>query len=175
VFECGLSWVPDAHNIGASEHDAAEQIMDAYCNWLLSFLNAVERHQNTPETKKAQLNSGKRYRCSGLEEEERQARDAQKAAKKDVMKARALRREVADRASWDTHGRYGQWTEETAADSVQWWTNRHWPRRLKELTVRERTLLKRLRAGELEETLQCAQKRHRGGVAVKAFRMTDQQ
>ena len=168
VFECGFSWFPDAHLISASEHDATEQIMSAFCAWLLQLVDAVERHKNRPETRKAQLNSG-------LEEEEREARDARSAAKRDVVIARALRREVADRASWDTHGVYEQRMEQTGAEHLHWWRHRHRPRRLEELTVRERTLVKRLRAGELEETLQCAQERHGGAVAVKAFRMTDQQ
>ena len=82
VFECGFAWFPDAHLISASEHVATERIMSAFCAWLLEFVDAVERHKNRPETRKAQLNLGKRKRRSGLEEKERDARDAGSAAKR---------------------------------------------------------------------------------------------
>ena len=140
-------------------------------------MGAMEKHRNDADTRNARQKSGfwrpadERRGRSGLCDEELTVRDQRDYAKRDIVVAKALRRETSDRRSWERYGSYSQGPAPKECEHLQWWTHRKWPRSFDELKGWEQNLLTRLENGELEEQHQDAVERHGGPVCAKRFRV----
>ena len=138
---------------------------------------AVDRHKKDPDTRAAQQKSGmwgpshERQGRSGLSAEELSVRRQRDAAKRDIVVAHALRRETADRASWDRCWHYTSKPIGQASQHLQWWSHRQWPRSFKEMKGWEQRLLERLESDALKETHKDAVAQHGGACSAKRFRV----
>ena len=138
---------------------------------------AVDRYKKDPDTRTAQQKSGmwgpshERQGRSGLSAEELSVRRHRNAAKRDIVVARALRRETADRASWDRCWHYTSKPVGQASQHRHWWSHRQWPRSFKEMKGWEQRLLERLESDELKETHKDAAAQHGGTCSAKRFRV----
>ena len=140
-------------------------------------MGAMEKHRNDAGTRNAREKSGfwgpahERRGRSGLCGEELTVRDQRDAAKRDIVVAKALRRETSDRTSWEKWGSYSQRPAPKECERSQWWTHRKWPRSFDQLNSGEQDLLTRLENGELADQHQDAVDRHGGAVCAKRFRV----
>ena len=137
----------------------------------------MEKHKNDPNTWNARQKSGawgpvhERRGRSGLCAEELTVRKQRKYAKRDIVVAKALRRETSDRRSWERYGSYTQGPAPEECEHLQWWTHRTWPRSFHELKRGEQNLLTRLENGELGDKHKDAVEQHGGAVCAKRFRV----